>query len=69
MNAIQLKNALHEILRDYHAENDKYACTIKDTILVWYYTTYIMPEDCISLLVEYLTTGNLSLAGKFDRKF
>jgi hypothetical protein len=69
MNAIALKNALHEVLRDYHAENNEYAHTIKETILVWYYTTYITAEDCVDLLVEYLTTGNLSLTGKFERRF
>lgn len=69
MNALQLKDALVDVLRVYGMFNDKYANIIKDTILGWYYTTYITAEECVDLLVEYLTAGQLSLSGKFDKKF
>ena len=68
MNAIKLKEALCEILREYGKINDKYAVMIKDTIISWYYNTYINAEECIGLMEEYLTQGKLSLEGKFGRK-
>lgn len=67
MNALQLSGALTEVLRDYHAINNKSAVQIKNTILGWYYVTMIQPEECVALLVEFLEKGTLSLKGKLRR--
>jgi hypothetical protein len=68
MNAIQLKNALNEVLGKHH-NDDHCAFVIRDTIITWYYTTYITAEECVDLLEEYLTKGQMTLTGKFDKKF
>ena len=68
MNALQLKDALCDILRAYNVFNNKYANIIKDTILSWYYTTYITAEECIDLLEEFLTSGTLTVRDKLNKK-
>lgn len=67
MNALQLAKALTEVLRDYHATNNQSAIQIKDTILGWYYSTMIQPEECVALLVEFFEKGTLSIKGKLRR--
>lgn len=62
---MRIELALHEVMRDYHAQNVNGIQIIADNIARWYYITTLSWEDAIGLMVEFCTKGTLSLAGKF----
>lgn len=63
MNLLQLSEALKNVMADCH-KTDANTEIIRETILHWCCVTLLDWEECIELMQEFCTTGNLSLSNK-----